>query len=236
MKEKSDALEKFREWCSEVEVEKSLSLKCLRTDNGLEFLSHQFDDFYKLKGIKRHRTVPNNPQQNRVAERANRTVLERVRCMLISSGMPAKFWGEAAATAVTLMNKCPSSAIGNETPDFKWFGHNGSYSMLRPFGCRAYSHIRQGKLEARAFKCVLLGYEKGVKGYRLWSTEPGNQKVVISRDVTFRELEMPFLDQDRASKQAEPVPPVQVESLQRSEEQQSSDSIDLSDEESLIWR
>ena len=58
MKEKPDAFDKFREWCKEVEVEKGSSLKFLRTDNGLEFLSHQFEDFCKLKGIKRHRTVP----------------------------------------------------------------------------------------------------------------------------------------------------------------------------------
>ena len=111
MKEKSETFDKFRIWCKEAEVEKNLSLKCLITDNGLEFLSHQFDDFCKLKGIKRHRTVPNNPQQNGVAERANRTILERVRCMLISSGMPQRFWGEAACTAVVLINKCVTSRL-----------------------------------------------------------------------------------------------------------------------------
>ena len=112
--------------------------------------------------------------------------------MLISSGMPHKFWGEAASTTVTLMNKCPTASINNETPNFRWFGHNNNYTMLRPFGCRAYSHVREGKLEPRALKCVLLGYQEGVKGYRLWCMEPGNQKVVISRDVIFREKEMPY--------------------------------------------
>ena len=81
MKEKSEAFSKFREWCTEVEVEKGSGLKCLRTDNGLEFISHEFNDFCKLKGIRRHRTVPKNPQQDGVAEIANRTILERVRCM-----------------------------------------------------------------------------------------------------------------------------------------------------------
>lgn len=80
-------------------------LKCLRTDNGLEYLSKEFDEFCRSKGIKRHRIVPLNPQQNGVAERVNRTILERVRCMLLLAGMGKKFWAEAASTAVKMMNK-----------------------------------------------------------------------------------------------------------------------------------
>ena len=75
----------------------------------------------------------------------------------------------------------------------RWYGSQGDYSKLRVFGCRVYAHVRQGKLEARAIKCVMLGYQRGVKEYRLWCTEPGNNKVVISRDVYFKEQEMPFL-------------------------------------------
>ena len=143
MKEKSEIFKRFQEWCAEVELEIRKSLKCLRTDNGLEFLSSEFDEFCKSKEVKGHRTVPHNPQQNGVAERANRTVLERVRCMLISSGMSKPFWAEAASTAANLINQCPSSAINNETPDSRWYGSSGDYSKLRPFGCRAYAHVKQ---------------------------------------------------------------------------------------------
>ena len=66
-------------------------LKCLRTNNGLEFLSREFENFCLEWGIKRHKIVPLNPQQNGVAERANRTILERVRCLLFASGMDKKF-------------------------------------------------------------------------------------------------------------------------------------------------
>ena len=93
-------------------------MKCLRTDNGLEYLSRQFDDICRQRGIKRHRTVPMNPQQNGVAERANRTIVERIRCMLFSSWLGKKFRGEAASTAVYLVNKCPSSSINGDTPDY----------------------------------------------------------------------------------------------------------------------
>ena len=166
--------------------------KCLRTDNGLEFCSRDFDAFCLEKGIKRHRIVPLNPQQNGVAERANRTILERVRSMLLASGMEKKFWAETAATAVKLMNMCPSSSIGGDNPDFKWYGEFGSYSHLRIFGCKAYAHLKKSKLDARALRCVMLGYQPGVKGYRLRCIEPGNHKVIVSRDVVFSESEMYF--------------------------------------------
>ena len=203
MKEKSEAFTKFQEWCIEVETKKGNVLKCLRTDNGLEFLSAKFDAFCKSKGIKRHRTVPHNPQQNGVAERANRTILERLRCMLISSGMPKHFWAEAASTAVMLINKCPSTSIDNDTPDMKWYGSAGDYAKLRNFGCRVYAHAKRTKLDPRALKCVMLGYQKGVKGYRLWCTEKGMGQVVISRDVVFKEDEMPYLQQKSDSTEFE---------------------------------
>ena len=91
LKEKSEAFQKFKGWCKAVEVEKGHDLKCLRTDNGLEFLAKEFEDFCRAKGIRRHRTAPANPQQNGTAEKMNRTLLERVRCMMITSGTPKKF-------------------------------------------------------------------------------------------------------------------------------------------------
>lgn len=122
LKEKSQAFEKFKEWCTEMKLKKSTILKCLRTNKDLEFLSGEFDSFCKANGIQRHRTVPSNPQQNGVAERMNRTLLERVRCMLLSVGLSKEFWGEAICTATVLINNSPSPAIGNEIPDVRWYG------------------------------------------------------------------------------------------------------------------
>lgn len=78
--------------------------------------------------------------------------------MLFSSRLPKKFWAEAIATAAVLINKCPSSAIDYETLDQRWYGKLGDYSGLRSFGCAAYAHVKQNKLESRAKKCVLLGF------------------------------------------------------------------------------
>ncbi|MCI30598.1 retrovirus-related pol polyprotein from transposon tnt 1-94, partial [Trifolium medium] len=137
------------------------------------------------KGIKRHRTVAGTPQQNGLAERMNRTLLERVRCMLLGAGLPKSFWGEAVTTAAYLINICPSTGIDLKTPMEVWSGRPADYSNLKVFRSLAFAHIRQDKLDARAEKCVFLGYPEGVKGYRLWKMEPGGSKFIISRDVTF---------------------------------------------------
>lgn len=60
------------------------------------------------------------------------------------------------------------------------------------FGCAAYAHIKQEKLEPRALRCVFLEYSNEVKGYKLLCLEPGNKKIIISRDVTFNEAVFPF--------------------------------------------
>ncbi|KAL2461532.1 Integrase catalytic domain-containing protein [Abeliophyllum distichum] len=70
----------------------------------------------------------------------NRTILEKVRCMFHSSGLPKLFWGEAMKIATYLINKCTSSAMNLKTPDFVWNGYNPDYSNLQNFSCAAYAH------------------------------------------------------------------------------------------------
>ncbi|KAG8477711.1 hypothetical protein CXB51_027707 [Gossypium anomalum] len=163
-------------------------IKYLRTDNGLELCSDEFNRLCKSEGIVRHLTVRHTPQQNDVAERMNRTIMEKVRCMLSNANLPKSFWAEAASTACFLINRSPSVAIEKKTPQEVWSGNPANYSDLKIFGCPAYAHVNNGKLEPRSIKCVFLGYKAGVKGYKLWC--PENRKVVISRDVVFDETAM----------------------------------------------
>ncbi|KAG8498673.1 hypothetical protein CXB51_004985 [Gossypium anomalum] len=151
-------------------------IKYLRTDNGLEFCSDEFNRLCKSEGIVRHLTVRHTPQQNGVAERMNRTIMEKVRCMLSNANLPKSFWAEAASTACFLINRSPSVAIEKKTPQEVWSGNPANYSDLKIFGCPAYAHVNNGKLEPRSIKCVFLGYKAGVKGYKLWC--PENRKVV----------------------------------------------------------
>ncbi|KAH9682404.1 hypothetical protein KPL71_027339 [Citrus sinensis] len=141
------------------------------------------------EGIKRHFTVRHTPQQNGVAEHMNRTLLEKVRCMLSNAGLDKKFWAEAVSYASHLVNRLPSAAIGGKTPMEMWSGkYAQDYDSLRVFGCPAYYHIKDGKLDPRARKAIFVGFKGGVKGFKFWDLE--DKKFMCSRDVTFDEASM----------------------------------------------
>ncbi|GKU92526.1 hypothetical protein SLEP1_g6239 [Rubroshorea leprosula] len=167
LKSKSDVFLTFKQWKTLIEKQTGKQIKRLRTDNGLEYCSGEFDTFCKNNGIVRHRTVRMTSQQNVIAERMNRTLLERARCMLSSARLSKDFWAEAVNHASYLVNRSPSTTIGLKTPEELW----------------------DGKLEPRAVKCIFLRYASGVKGYRLWCVQK-SPRFLMSRDVTFDEFAM----------------------------------------------
>ncbi|KAK9184519.1 hypothetical protein WN943_024869 [Citrus x changshan-huyou] len=168
LKSKDKVFDQFKNWKTLIETQTNRKVRRLRTDNGLEFCNKDFDDFYTKHGMVRHKTVRHTPQQNGLAQRMNRTLIDKVRCMLIHSKLPMSLWAEALDTACYIVNRSPSSGINFRTPYELWSGKPADYSHLRIFGCPAYAHVKQGKLKLRAFKCVFLGYPAGVKGYKLW--------------------------------------------------------------------
>ncbi|KAJ9538194.1 hypothetical protein OSB04_030927 [Centaurea solstitialis] len=195
LKHKSGAFGKFKDWKVLIENQVGKKIKRLRTDNGLEFCSGEFDRFCKDAGIARHRTVRHTPQQNGVAERMNRTLLERVRCVLSNAGLPRSFWAEALNTVCYLVNRSPATAIDCKTPFEVWSGKPADYT---------------GKLEPRSKKGLFMGYGDGVKGYRIWCLD--KRKVILSRDVVFDEESMlrgvkgsstPSVQEENVSEQVE---------------------------------
>lgn len=124
-------------------------MKKLRTNNDLEFCNQKFENFYAAKGIIRHRIMRLTPQQNRLAKKINRTLIEKVRCMFIKSKLLKSLWVEILLATTYLVNLSPSLAIGFKIPFEMWYGKPASYDNLRVFGCPAYTHIDQGKLELR---------------------------------------------------------------------------------------
>ncbi|KAJ9567521.1 hypothetical protein OSB04_003487 [Centaurea solstitialis] len=213
LKRKSDVFGTFRDWRMMIEKQSGKEVKYLRMDNGLEFCSEEFNAYCRKNGITRHRTVAHTPQQNGVAERMNRTILEKIRCMLSKSKMPKTFWAEVASTACYLINRSPSVALEKKTPMEVWSGSPADYTDLKIFGCPAYARVDNGKLEPRAIKCNFLGYKDGVKGFRLWC--PETKKILISRDVTFDESSMlsdsPPPTSEPISESPKEKPPVEVE-------------------------
>ena len=152
-----------------------------RSDNGGEYVPNEWQNFCNVHGIRHEFNVPHNPQQNGVAKRKNRTLLDASRSMLQVAGPEHRFWQEAVATSCYLQNRSPHKVLGLHTPYMVWFGHKPDFSNLRVFGSIAYSHIPQEKRkksDPHAKKCIMVGYGEAasVKGYKLF--DPSNQKYI----------------------------------------------------------
>ena len=185
LKHKDQVFGKFREWKSLIENQTGLKVKKLRADNGLEFCNHEFDSYCADHGIARHRTVRLTPQQNGLAEKMNRTLMDKVKSMLIQSQFPKGLWAEILLTTSYLVNLSPSVPLDFKTPFKKWHGKPVNYDSLKVFGCPAYAHVSQGKLAPRAVKGKLIWYPEGVKAFKLWCTDLNPPRYIISRDVVF---------------------------------------------------
>lgn len=116
LKTKDEALSVFNVLKLKVENQTGLNVKNLRTCNDLEFVYEEFNNFCKEKEIIRHKTVRGTPHHNGLAKRMNITILEKVRCMLLSFGCTEKFRDEAAKIACYLINGSLSSALEFKTP------------------------------------------------------------------------------------------------------------------------
>ena len=171
MTTRSEALSKFKILYKLAKKETGHSLSKLRTDNGQEFISKDFQDFIQLKGIRHELTAPYTPEQNFMVERDNRMVVKSARSMLHHYSMPLPFWGEAINTSVYILNRVSSCTLHGDTPYTKWYGIKPDVSYFRVFGSLCYVHIpkplRQ-KLDSKAHECIFVGYCSTSKAYRLW--------------------------------------------------------------------
>ncbi|GJT32986.1 retrovirus-related pol polyprotein from transposon TNT 1-94 [Tanacetum coccineum] len=155
-----------------METQTCKTIKHLRIVNGREYKIYLFTKFGEDEGIVKHFTVRHTPQQNGVAECMNRTLLEKVRCMLSNAGSGKEFWAKAVTYACHLVNCLPSTTIDGKTPFEKWYGKPASdYESLHVFGSAAYYHVKESKLDPRAKKALFMGITSGIIGYHLWCLE-----------------------------------------------------------------
>ncbi|RDX77794.1 hypothetical protein CR513_42027, partial [Mucuna pruriens] len=125
----------------------------------------------KQQGIKHEKTPPKTPQLNDLAERMNRTLIERVRCMLSKARLPKHFWGEALYTAVHVINLNPTVALNTKVLDKIWFGKDIKYDHLRVFDCKAFMHVpkdERSKLDMKTRQCIFIGYGHDEYGYKMY--------------------------------------------------------------------
>lgn len=188
LRQRSDILTAFKKYKKRVEKETGCVIKRLRTDNAKEYTSKEFKKFLEDEGIARQLTVEYTPQQNGVAERANRTLVEMARCLMIQAKLPDSLWAESINTATFLRNRCPTKALENKTPFEAWFDEKPYVGFLRIIGSKAIALNKSGqhkKFGPKGHEYILVGYSQESKAYRLW--RQGSRTIIKARDVKFFE-------------------------------------------------
>lgn len=187
LKFKSQVFEFFKNFKKLVETQTGMKIKKLRSDNGFEYVNSKLQAFLEQHGIIHQKTVPYSPAQNGVSERANRTIVEKARCMLQEANLDQQYWAEAVQTAVYIKNRTPTKAVMGVTPEEKWSGKKVNVSHFKIFGCRAYAlcELRK-KFDPKSKMYTFVGYCEQSKGYRL-SDPFCPTKIVTARNVVFFE-------------------------------------------------
>nr|KYP63600.1 Retrovirus-related Pol polyprotein from transposon TNT 1-94 [Cajanus cajan] len=193
MKDRTELLSIFMSFFNEIKNQFGRLIKIFRSDNAKEYFSSELSSFLSSQGVLHQSTCPHTPQQNGIAERKNRHLVETVRTLMLNTNVPVHHWGDAILTSCFLINRMPSSSLENKTPYSIIYPKEPLFHVSpRVFGCTCFVHnVSPGldKLSARAIKCVFLGYSRLQKGYKCYS--PKTRKFYMSADVTFFE-QTPF--------------------------------------------
>ncbi|CAI7843270.1 unnamed protein product, partial [Closterium sp. NIES-54] len=184
LSKKSNVAETVKtDWLPMVERQQDRLVKAIRTDRGGVFLSKEFSLWLKKNGIRHSLTMPYSPAINGIAERANRTITETARGLLIEARLPNYFWPDAVRSACVAKNRALTH-VGAEKwlPYVDWIGRKPNVDMLRVFECMCMAvvpkHLRHNKLGAKAIWAVHLGMAQNSKGWLLW--DPFTKKFLLS--------------------------------------------------------
>ncbi|GJU34728.1 ribonuclease H-like domain-containing protein [Tanacetum coccineum] len=178
----------LKDFIRQIENQLNQKVKTIRCDNGTEFKNRDFIEFCGSKGIKREYSNARTPQQNGVAERKNRTLIEAARTMLADSFLPNTFWAEAVSTACYVLNRVLVTKPQNKTPYELVTGKIPIISYIRPFGCHVtilntIDHL--GKFDGKSDEGFLVGYSLQSKAFRVYNLE--TKRVEESLHITFLE-------------------------------------------------
>jgi hypothetical protein len=133
----------------------------LRSDNGTEYTSNIMTKYLSDQGIMHQTSCVGTPQQNGIAERKNRDLLEKTRALMLQTNVPKRFWSQAIQTAAYIINRLPSSVLNSKSPFEVLRGRKIDINHLRIFGCTCFVHVQskdRDKFDPRATRCVFLGY------------------------------------------------------------------------------
>ncbi|KAM0003914.1 putative RNA-directed DNA polymerase [Helianthus debilis subsp. tardiflorus] len=184
IKKKSDVSTLFPQFKTLVERYFKTPLLSLFTDNGGEYIG--LKPYLTSHGISHYTTPPHTPEQNGVAERRHRHVVETGLALLHYANLPQTFWSHAFQTATYLINRLPTPILSNKTPCDMLFGKPPDYTKLKPFGCLCYPWLRPyttSKLQSRSHSCIFLGYSTSRSAFKCF--DPTTSKLYHSRHVEF---------------------------------------------------
>jgi hypothetical protein len=190
---KSEMFANFVKFKLLVENQFSSKIKQIQSDGGGEYVSNQFQTFLTNHGILHRKSCPYTSQQNGLAERKLRHILETGLTLLAHSHLSNKYWVDAFLTAVYVINRLPTPSLNHKSPYFKLYHREPDYQKLRVFGCLCYPLLRPfglHKLEYRSKPCIFLGYNYA--GYKC--LDPVTNKAYLSRHVIFDENSFPAKD------------------------------------------
>nr|GEY37542.1 ribonuclease H-like domain-containing protein [Tanacetum cinerariifolium] len=149
-------------------------VKLIRCDNGTEFKNREMDQFCEMKGILRQFSVARTPQQNKVAERRNRTLIKATRTMLADSKLPTTFWAEAVNTACYVQNRVLVVKPHNKTPYELFHSRTPTLSFMRLFRCpitilNTIDHL--GKFNDKPYEGFFVGFSLNSKAFRVFNSK-----------------------------------------------------------------
>nr|GEV94179.1 hypothetical protein [Tanacetum cinerariifolium] len=162
----------LRNFITEIENLKYLKVKIIRYDNGGEFKNKEMNEFCTRKDIKREFSNAKTPQQNEVAERRNKTLIEAARTMLADDKLHVTFWAEVVNTACYVQNKVLLNKFQNKTPYELFNSRTPSIGFLRQFGCHVMilntlDHL--GEFKAKGDEGYFVGYSMSSKAFRVFN-------------------------------------------------------------------
>ena len=192
LKTKGEVSQRVKEFFAMVERQFNTLIKCFRSDNARDFFNETLSTFFRTKGVIHQSSCVRTPEQNGVAERKIGYIVEMARALMIHNKVPSYLWSEAVHTAVHLINRLPSKALGDRSPLDLMCERYPTLSLrmgLTPkiFGCTVFVHEDnpKDKFSPRAIKCVFVGYSPTQKGYKCYP--PPSRKFYVSASVTFHE-------------------------------------------------
>ena len=156
----------FREW---LKINLTKKIKIFQSDGGGEFSNRKFAKHLHECGILHQMSYLGTPEQNGVAKRKHRHIVELGLTMMIAFNVPKRFWVEAFTIVIFEINRLPRNNLGINSPFSLLYGQEPKYSSLRVFDCRCFPYLRSyssDKLKPRSLPCVFLGYSDQYRGYK----------------------------------------------------------------------